>query len=584
MFKKLSFKVKLLLLCSFISSVSVVIGCVAYRALSNVDAAYDKVTQVAMPNLESANEMFVEYRHIRILLRTLGLPGLSKSEADLTVKQAAEAIEEYERINKVYEALPHGSARDPLYNDLQTSWTHFKGVGAHVLALYKSGQPEDHDKMVKIFFTDCPESANIYKAAMGKILSFHKETAQIAVKEADEEAAHAKLMITLIGVLGVLGGIITGFVFATSLSKSLNSIALNLAENASQVASAATQIASSSEELSQAATEQAASLEETSSAIEQTSSMVNKNSENAKGTASSSAQSQEKAEQGKLVVQKMINAMDEINDSNNNIMTQINHSNSQIGEIVKVIQEIGNKTKVINEIVFQTKLLSFNASVEAARAGEHGKGFAVVAEEVGNLAQMSGNAAKEITALLEGSIQKVESIVTETKTNVDSLIADGKLKVEAGTDVARQCSQVLDDIIGNVARVSQMAGEISTASQEQAQGVQEITKAMSQLDQVTQTNAATSEECASAAEELSAQAESLKAAVEQLVATIQGAGSAHTTDSVGLAARPRSVVSTSQTRGKVVHLKTSIKPDLELKAAAGDRTTPPYSHPGFRDV
>jgi len=214
--------------------------------------------------------------------------------------------------------------------------------------------------------------------------------------------------------------------------------------------------------------------------------------------------------------------MGEINESNAHIMEQIDESNKRIAEIVKVINDIGVKTKVINDIVFQTKLLSFNASVEAARAGEHGKGFAVVAEEVGNLAQMSGNAAKEITTMLTSSTEKVESIVKDTKTKVEALISVGKSKVEAGTTIAHQCGDVLNEIVDNVSKVSNMAVEISAASDEQAQGVGEISKAMHQLDQVTQQNTQASQELASSAETLAHQSTSVRATVNSLTKTIYG--------------------------------------------------------------
>jgi methyl-accepting chemotaxis protein len=250
--------------------------------------------------------------------------------------------------------------------------------------------------------------------------------------------------------------------------------------------------------------------------------MVQKNAENARRTSDLAVSSNQSVERGKHVVNDMIKAIDDISASNSTIMEQVDHSNQKISDIVKVIAEIGEKTKVINDIVFQTKLLSFNASVEAARAGEHGKGFAVVAEEVGSLAAMSGNAAQEISSMLEESMQKVESIVTETKTKVGGIIQEGKAKVELGSKVARQCGDVLEEIVSNVISVTEMANEISTASQEQAQGVQEIAKAMSQLDQVTQSNAATSEETASAAEELSSQADALRSVVGVLIKTIKG--------------------------------------------------------------
>jgi methyl-accepting chemotaxis protein len=273
-------------------------------------------------------------------------------------------------------------------------------------------------------------------------------------------------------------------------------------------------------------------------------------------------------------------------------MEQVNKSNESMAGIVKVIEEIGSKTKVINDIVFQTKLLSFNASVEAARAGEHGKGFAVVAEEVGNLAQMSGNAAKEISSLLEESVQKVNTIVHETKSSVEKLIADGKETVESGTQVARQCGEVLEEIVQNVSGVTSMAGEIATASQEQARGVGEITKAMGQLDQMTQQNAATSEECASAAEELSAQSEALKKAVQLLVMTVNGSdGRSDMQFAHAEPARPTPVVKKAptpkQASPNVVHLKTPAKdaapaPAPTFKKASGD--VPSYNSAGFEEV
>lgn len=328
----------------------------------------------------------------------------------------------------------------------------------------------------------------------------------------------------LVGFI-ILGSIISLVLSAFVVRKvveQISGVADRLAKSGLQVTSASQQIARTSEELSEATTEQASALEETAASIEEMSAMANQNLDNSKKTADTTLLSKQSAERGKAVVTEVIQSMDEIQKSNQNIMDQINYSNQQISEIVKVIQEIGEKTKVIDDIVFQTKLLSFNASVEAARAGEHGKGFAVVAEEVGNLAQMSGNAAKEITTLLDGSIDRVESIVNETKTKVEALIQDGKGKIQTGTQVAHRCSEMLEDIVGNVSSVSQMANEITVASQEQAAGVREITTAMNQLDQVTQKNASTCQESASAASGLSDEAKTLKEAVENLVAVIHG--------------------------------------------------------------
>jgi len=274
-------------------------------------------------------------------------------------------------------------------------------------------------------------------------------------------------------------------------------------------------------------------------------------------------------------------AIKEINVSNEAILTQIGESNSQISEIARVIAEIGNKTKVINDIVFQTKLLSFNASVEAARAGEHGKGFAVVAEEVGNLAQMSGNAAKEISEMLAESIKSVEGIVENTKQKVERLISDGRQKVQSGIVIADQCGTVLNEVVDNVAELNTMVTEISVASQEQSQGVNEITKAMNELDQTTHANATTSQHVSGYATSLSEESKDMNGIVVELLAVVQGVDDA--------AGREPNSAKAGAGNHNVVQLKSKHKENNQapavklLKKASGD-SMPNSEDPRFKDV
>lgn len=322
--------------------------------------------------------------------------------------------------------------------------------------------------------------------------------------------------------LGALISILLAYYLMKGSIQSLIDASNSILNVSTSVNSSAIDVASSSQAIANAATEQAASLAETATSLEQITSMIAKASDNANSTATSSSESKDKAEQGKEAVDQMLSSMDEISQSNEAILNQINESNQQMSEIVKVIQEIGNRTKVINEIVFQTKLLSFNASVEAARAGDHGKGFAVVAEEVGNLAQMSGNAAKEISEMLEGSISRVEGIVRETQQKVEVLVESGKTKVETGVQVAKQCSETLTEIVQKVSQMSDLSQEISQATKEQSLGVAEINKAMSQLDSVTQQNASASEKSAGSADQLSNQAIALRNSINELMNVIKG--------------------------------------------------------------
>lgn len=511
----------------------------------------------------------------------LTLPDTTEEQNARALKLLGEEWEKFEANMKSYEAVPFTPGEEEIFNQFKKSAEITKAHIDNAAALFKKNpdpKSDDRKAMVQLIMGAVRDSARTTRADAEKLRVFHVNAAKMN-QGAAESAARTGLFFSLVTLIaGCVSGALFALFFSNSLVKTLRSISDSISEASTQVSAASGQIAASSQQLSQAATEQAASLEETASAIEETSAMVKKNSENAKSTASVSGESQTSAEQGKQVVEKMLQSMEAINHSNAVIMQQIEHSNNQFGEIVKVIAEIGNKTKVINDIVFQTKLLSFNASVEAARAGEHGKGFAVVAEEVGNLAQMSGNAAKEISSLLENSTQKVESIVQETKSKVGSLIADGKLKVEEGTNVAKQCSDILTEIVKNVSSVSLMSKEIATASDEQSRGVHEITKAMGQLDAVTQTNAATSEEAASAAEELSAQAEALRSLVVDLVFTVNG----RDTGAPPVSAPKEKLFTKPASEGKVVAF-TPRPAAAPLKKAAGDER-PAHDDSRFTEV
>ncbi|MHC1695456.1 MAG: methyl-accepting chemotaxis protein [Eubacteriales bacterium] len=251
----------------------------------------------------------------------------------------------------------------------------------------------------------------------------------------------------------------------------LNELLSNISNASEQVAAGSRQVSDSSVQLSQGATEQASSLEELTSSVEQISSQTRHNAENALEANKNAENAKLAAETGSEHMGNMLSAMDEINESSNNIN--------------KII-------KVIDDIAFQTNILALNAAVEAARAGQHGKGFAVVAEEVRNLASKSANAAKETAALIEGSIKKVEG----------------------GTKIAASTSSSLKEIVGSVSKVAKLVGDIAVASNEQASGIAQINQGLMQVSQVVQSNSATSEESAAASEQLTSQAEMLRRQVE----------------------------------------------------------------------
>ena len=275
-------------------------------------------------------------------------------------------------------------------------------------------------------------------------------------------------------------GVTLAVLITRSIVRPINRIIAGLNEGSEQVNDAAGQVASASQQLAAGASEQASSLEETSSALEQMAAMTRTNAENAKQARDLSELTKNAAQEGDRTMGQL-----------NNAMSGINESSGQISKIIKVIEEIA----------FQTNLLALNAAVEAARAGEHGKGFAVVADEVRNLAQRAAQASREVTGLIEDSVSKARD----------------------GTTVAAEVGKSLGAIVSNVSKVADLVNGITRASEEQAQGVEQVNVAVSQMDKVTQQNAAGAEESASAAEELAAQATTVKSVVEELATVIRGA-------------------------------------------------------------
>ncbi|HEX8984913.1 MAG TPA: methyl-accepting chemotaxis protein, partial [Bryobacteraceae bacterium] len=257
-----------------------------------------------------------------------------------------------------------------------------------------------------------------------------------------------------------------------------------LSAGAEQTAGAASQVASSSQALAQGSSEQAASLEETSASTEEINSMARKNTDNSIVAADLVAQSQQKFILAKQSLEQTVAAVGEIS--------------AQSGKISKII-------KVIDEIAFQTNILALNAAVEAARAGEAGMGFAVVADEVRNLAQRCAQAARDTAALIEESIAKSN---------------DGQTKVD-------QVAAAIRAITEESGEVKMLVDEVNLGSQEQTRGIEQIRKAIVQMEQVTQKTAASAEESASAAEQLNAQSEAVKDIVERLTAMVGGVESAH---------------------------------------------------------
>ena len=521
--KSLSFKLRvsfgvLILLLVFVGSINIYF-------LQKTTAQYKHVTTINLGNAITLKHLDSSSRETLRRLLQYTVKGNEQKDLDRIDKAIEENIKKYEKHRTEYEAIPFVDGEAELYEKVSTNWTKMKSFFKPMSVYAKSSKEEDQIKFGDMYRHDIKESRDNFFDGLDNLTDFQIKESMKWANAANETSKLADKITMITIALGIVFGVFIAYSISTGLTKQLTVLTTNLSEGADVVEKTSTSIAKSSEDLSASVNEQAAAIQETTASTEELSAMVLKNQENAQESNRVSAQSTESAIEGKKSVRNMIMAIEEIHTSNQKMMTTVNDNNVNIEEIIKVIHEIANKTKVINEIVFQTKLLSFNASVEAARAGEQGKGFAVVAEEIGSLAQMSGNAAQEISTMLTESTNKVEGIVNKTKSEVGALMIEGKEKVEHGIKVARQCDAVLDQIVNHVSSVNTMVLDITVASDEQSKGISEISRAMGQLDQTTQINANSSREMAFSSEELSNQARKLNDLVSDLKDTVKGKAS-----------------------------------------------------------
>ena len=293
------------------------------------------------------------------------------------------------------------------------------------------------------------------------------------IKAGERNLTLMKAAIVVAALMGILLAVFVGYSIRTRLTGPLNKIMGGLTSDAEELSSVSGRLAETSSALSAGAGDQAASLEESAAAIEEMSSMTKRNADSSKQANHLMSDNAGQVKEGFEAVGRMATAMDDIN-----------RASAEISRIIKTIEDIA----------FQTNILALNAAVEAARAGEAGQGFAVVADEVRNLAQRSAQASKDTTVLIENTIRSID----------------------AGMAIARDIEDRFDKLTSSTVKVSQMIDDIDGATNEQAQGMSQLSSSVSQIDKIANDNAINATEAATASDDLSHRAESLLSAVDDL--------------------------------------------------------------------
>ncbi len=308
---------------------------------------------------------------------------------------------------------------------------------------------------------------------VGEAEASHVNSTMEAEKAFEHQARLMQKIILAGGLAGVLLAVLCAALLGRSLTRRLSRLAGTLSTNSSELHSAANQVSMASQKLSGGTSDQAASIEETSASLEQMASMTRQNAENAK--------------EAKLLMRDASNSATTAKESMAHLILSMQEISAASEQTQKII-------KTIDGIAFQTNLLALNAAVEAARAGEAGAGFAVVADEVRNLAMGAAEAAKNTAALIEATVGKVKE----------------------GYQLVEKTNEEFSRVAETVSKSDELIGEITAASNEQAQGIEQVNKAMAAMDKVVQENAANAEESAAASEELNAQAAQMHGLVDQI--------------------------------------------------------------------
>ena len=512
------------LLCGFAVMIAIVAvnGVQGYLSARAIQSQLVELAAVRMPSLDYLVEADRDLQQALVAERSLIFANADSDEFRAMVAAYEENVEQaWTRWTK-YKALASSPEELAVIPEFESDWAAWSAISRRVVDGRVADTREGQGEALDLTLGRASQAFETMRTQIDKPTGTNQTISDQAAAAAAAAYTRSRAMQFVMGGFGLLAGTAIAWAIRRSIVGPLGKLIEGLALSSAQLTSASGQVAAASQVLAEGSSTQAAAIEETSASLEEMSSMTQQN-------AASAQDADQLMKQTNAVVQTANEEMQGLDTS----MREISQASAETQKIVKTI----------DEIAFQTNLLALNAAVEAARAGEAGAGFAVVAEEVRNLAGRAAEASRNTAGLIDETVRKIE----------------------AGAQLVGRTNQAFAEVSANAARVGTLVSNIASASNEQAQGIAQVAQAVTGMDQVTQSNAASAEESASAAQQMSAQAEHMLVYVADLEQLVGGNG--HRTP-YAAAPAPAPVAAPRRVRSKPTPAATS--PEVVIPLTAED--------------
>lgn len=455
----------------------VVVGTVGYWNIRNISTQVDNVFKTDLPGISLLLEADRDLHQSLIAERSMIFASKGSDIFKKLMGDYESNLRQAEERWGKFKAIAVTAAEKELITKFEKDREDWKKISRKIVDGRIADTSDAGREAMDLSLGGAKEQFDTMRDSLDKLTELSMQSAESARQKAESFYHKAVTGFLIVIGLGILTGMLLAWRLGRGITVRLRSVIEGLSNASRQVIFASNQVASSSQQLAEGASEQAAAIEETSSSMEEMSSMTRQNADNAR----------------------------QANTLMMDTTQVVGEAGSSMGVLTEAIQEISVASeqtqkiiKTIDEIAFQTNLLALNAAVEAARAGEAGAGFAVVADEVRNLAMRAAEAARNTATLIEGTVTSIRR----------------------GSDLVSGTCDTFSKVSRGAARVAELVGEISAASGEQAQGIEQVNRAVSEMDKVTQRNAASAEESAAAAEELKGQALCLEEYVNALAGMV----------------------------------------------------------------